>query len=398
MYDVTIVGGGIIGLSVGWAITRRSPGLTLLVLEKEGRWGYHQTGHNSGEIHSGLYYQPGSLKARLCREGNRRMFEFCRDYGIPHERCGKVIVATEDSELSELDWLQERAVENGVPVQRLNREALREIEPHCGGLAALHVPSTGIVDYQQVAAMFAELIQKSGGALKRNSEVQVIVPEHAHLRVETSTGAYDTRFLINCAGLQSDRIAKLMGLRTGMLIVPIRGEYYRVVDEKRHLVRTLIYPLPNRRYPFLGAHFTRQLDGRIRVGPSAVLTLRREGYDGVGLDWRDAGELCASSAFWRFVAANWRQGGKEWMRSLSKRLLVRRLQKLVPELRAGDLIARHIGIRAQAIRGDGRITDDFVILHGPRSIHVCNAPSPAATASIPIGDAIVDRLHEQGVR
>jgi (S)-2-hydroxyglutarate dehydrogenase len=397
MYDITIIGGGIVGLSIGWAITRRYPHKRVLLLEKEPRWGHHQTGHNSGEIHAGIYYPPGSLKATFCREGNRAMVEFCREFRIPHQVCGKCVVATAAEELSLLDHLYDRAVSNGVSIAKLSPEELKEREPHCIGVAALHVPSTGIVDYQQVAEKLAELIQKGGGEARLGTEVRAIAVSSDRLRIDSPSSSFETRFLINCAGLQSDRIAKLMGVRTGMRIVPIRGTYYEVREEKRHLVKTLIYPLPNARYPFLGAHFNRHLNGQVRVGPNAVVTLHREGYDPKDFDFRDTLDLCGSSAFWRFAAAHWREGGKELVRSLSKRLFVRRLQRLIPEISSGDLLGLHSGIRAQAVTDEGRLVDDFVIVPGARSMHICNAPSPAATSSFPIANAVVDRLHERGI-
>ena len=396
LYDVAIVGGGIIGLSVGWAMTQRYPRARILVLDKESRWGHHQTGSNSGEIHSGIYYPPGSLKAIYCRDGNAAMVKFCRAYEIPHDVCGKVVVATEQNELPQLDALCRRATGNGVAVKKLCSTELRTLEPHCAGVAGLHVPSTGIVNYRHVAEKFAELIQNGNGDLHLGAEVKEIRVLPFGLQIDCASLSYQSRFLINCAGLQCDRIAKLMGVHTGMRIVPIKGEYYHLTPEKRHLVKTLIYGLPNPRYPFLGAHFNKLMNGDVRVGPNAVLTFKREGYV-YNFDWRDSSELIGSKAFWMFAACNWVEGGKELLRSCSKALFVRRLQKLVPGISCEDLVARHAGVRAQALMDDGRLMDDFLIVRGPRSIHVCNAPSPAATASIPIGHAIVDRLGELGV-
>ena len=397
MYDVTIIGGGIVGLSIAWTITQRHPNTRVLLLDKEHRWGHHQTGHNSGEIHAGIYYSPRSLKARFCREGNRSMVEFCREFQIPHQVCGKVVVATAAEERPLLDHLYDRAVANGVRVAKLSPEELKDHEPHCRGVAALHVPSTGIVDYQQVAEKLAELIQKGGGETRLGTEVRAIGVSSNHLRIDSPSSSVETRFLINCGGLQSDRIANVMGVRTGMRIVPIRGTYYELREAKRHLVRALIYPLPNARYPFLGTHFNRNLKGQVRVGPNAVVTLHREGYGPTDFDLRDTLDLCGSSAFWRFAAAHWREGGKELIRSLSKSLFVRRLQKLIPELSSADLVGVHSGIRAQAVTDDGRLVDDFVIVPGAFSMHICNAPSPAATSAFPIANEVVNRLHEQGV-
>jgi L-2-hydroxyglutarate oxidase len=395
LYDVAIIGGGIIGLSVGWAMTQRYPRARILVLEKESRWGDHQTGSNSGEIHSGIHYQPGSLKANYCRNGNTAMVHFCRTYGIQHDICGKVVVATEPKQLLQLEALYRRATDNGVAVKKLCSEELRAVEPHCAGVAALHVPSTGIVNYRHVAEKFVELIQKGNGDLRLGAEVKAVRVLPFGLQIECGSISYQSRFLINCAGLHCDRIATSMGVRTGMRIVPIKGEYYHLTPQKRHLVKTLIYALPNPRYPFLGAHFNKLINGEVRAGPNAVLTLKREGYVR-NFDLRDSTELFASKAFWMFAAGNWVEGGKELLRSFSKTLFVRHLQKLIPDLSSEDLVPGHAGVRAQALMDDGRLMDDFLLIRGPRSIHVCNAPSPAATASIPIGHAIVDRLEEHG--
>ena len=394
LYDVAIVGGGIIGLSVGWAITQRYPRARILVLEKEGRWGHHQTGNNSGEIHSGIYYRPGSLKARLCRDGNTALVKFCRTYDIPHDVCGKVVVATDREQLPQLEALYRCAARNGVEAKKVGSEELRRLEPGCAGVAALHVPSTGIVNYRHVADTFAELIQKGNGDLQLGAEVKQIQVLPFGLQIDCSSMSYRSRFLINCAGLHCDRIAKLMGVQTGMRIVPIKGEYYHLAPEKRHLIKALIYALPNPRYPFLGAHFNKLINGEVRAGPNAVLTLKREGYCR-NFDLHDSTELFGSRAFWKFAACNWVEGGKELLRSFSKTLFVRYLKRLVPDISSEDLVAGHAGVRAQALMDDGRLMDDFLLLRGPRSIHVCNAPSPAATASIPIGHTIVDRLEAQ---
>ncbi|WP_447986942.1 L-2-hydroxyglutarate oxidase [Nitrospira sp. Nam74] len=393
LYDVAIVGGGIIGLSVGWAITQRHPRAKILVLEKERRWGHHQTGNNSGEIHSGIHYEPGSLKATYCRNGNIALVQFCRTYDIPYDVCGKVVVATDRKELPQLEELYRRAMRNRIEVKKVCPEELRALEPHCAGVAALHVPSTGIVNYRQVAEKFAELIQKGNGDLRLGAEVKYIQVLPFGLQIDCSLASYQSRFLINCAGLHCDRIAKLMGVDTGMRIVPIKGEYYHLTPQKRHLVKTVIYALPNPRYPFLGAHFNKLINGEVRAGPNAVLTLKREGYFR-NFDLHDSTELFGSRAFWMFAACNWVEGGKELLRSLSKTLFASHLQRLVPDLSSEDLVAGHAGVRAQALMDDGRLMDDFLLVQGPRSIHVCNAPSPAATASIPIGNAIVDSLGD----
>jgi L-2-hydroxyglutarate oxidase len=394
-YDVAIIGGGIVGLSTGLALTRRYPRTRLLILEKESAWATHQTGHNSGVIHSGIYYPPGSFKARFARAGNDAMVRFCREHEIPVEICGKVIVATTLQELPLLERLYERGRANELEVRKLTAEQLREIEPHCRGLAALQVPSTGIVDYRVVARAFVDELLQHGAELRVNSKVERIAPNGNALTIETTSDSCEARFAVNCAGLHCDRIAKMLGLKTGMRIVPVRGEYYRLRAEKRHLVRHLIYPVPNPRFPFLGVHFTRLIGGDIHAGPNAVLSFKREGYDRGRFDRHDSAELIGSTAFWRFAARNWHEGAKELARSWSKRLFARSLQRLVPDVSVADLVDPHAGVRAQALLDDGRLVDDFMFLRGPHSLHVCNAPSPAATASIPIGHTVVDEIEQQ---
>jgi len=394
LYDVVIIGGGIVGLSAGMALGKRYPKAKLLLLEKEERLACHQTGHNSGVIHSGIYYAPGSLKAEYARKGNQALVEFCRQHGIVHEVCGKVIVATEPAELPLLDQLYQRGLANGPEVVQRSADHLKELEPHCAGLAALQVPSTGIVDYTEVANAFAQVLQQQGGELELNARVERIVATPSGLVIETPTASFETRFLVNCAGLQCDRIARLMQVRTGVEIVPIRGEYYMLRPEKRHLVRNLIYPVPNSRYPFLGVHFTRTIAGEVHAGPNAVVSFKREGYAKTDFNLQDSLAMATSGAFWKFAVQNWSEGVKEGLRSISKTLFVRSLQKLIPEIASDDLIDPHAGVRAQALARNGRLVDDFFIVPGPRSIHVCNAPSPAATASIPIGHAIVDALEQ----
>jgi L-2-hydroxyglutarate oxidase len=396
VYDVAIIGGGIVGLSTGMALTRRYPRTRVLILEKERDWALHQTGHNSGVIHSGIYYAPGSLKARFAKAGNEALLRFCRERDISVEVCGKVIVATEPTELPLLERLYQRGAENGLELHKLTAEQLREIEPHCQGEAALRVPSTGIVDYRQVAAAFAAVAQDAGVDLRLGSKVQRLVSSGGRIRIDTTSDSFTSRFVVNCAGLHCDRIARLLGVRTGMRIVPVRGEYFKLKPEKRGLVRHLIYPVPNPKYPFLGVHFTRLINGDIHAGPNAVVSFKREAYARARFSFRDTLEMVGCSAFWRFAAQNWQEGSKEWARSLSKARFARSLQTLVPEVQADDLIEPHAGVRAQALLNDGRLVDDFLFVRGQQSLHVCNAPSPAATASIPIGHAVVDEI-EKGV-
>jgi L-2-hydroxyglutarate oxidase len=394
IYDYTIVGGGIVGLSTAWALAQRPAAPRVLVLEKEPRWASHQTGRNSGVIHSGIYYKPGSLKATLSRQGNRTMVEFCRHHGIAHEVCGKVIVATEERELPLLEKLHQRGIENGLDVKRLSAEEVREIEPHVRCLKGLRVPSTGIVDYKQVCLKLTSLIQEHGGELRLGSQVLGINTDGASRVVETTTGEVKTRFVVNCAGLHSDRVARLGGMNPGSRIVPFRGEYYELTPGRRGLVKGLIYPVPNPDFPFLGVHFTRMIDGSIHAGPNAVLSFKREGYHRTDFALRDFAEVMLFPGFWRLAARNASEGLKEVHRSFSKAAFVRSLQKLIPEVRSEDLVPSQAGVRAQALQPDGGLVDDFLLLHGPHAVHVLNAPSPAATASLEIGKAIAAQIPE----
>ena len=385
IYDFVIIGGGVVGLSSGMALGQRFPSARILVLEKEGSLARHQTGHNSGVIHSGIYYKPGSFKARFAREGNRSMVAFCQEHGIEHDLCGKVIVATRQEELPELEKLYRRGLENELDISRIGPEQLREIEPHVQGLAAIRVPSAGIVNYKQVCEVFGKLIVERGGEIRLNSRVEQIREKSDVLEVVTPSGTITTRFLINCAGLHSDRVAKLGGVDAGMKIVPFRGEYYELKPERRHLVKHLIYPVPNPEFPFLGVHYTRMIGGHVEAGPNAVLAFKREGYHKTDFSLRDMAEVMTYRGFWTLSAKYWREGMEEMVRSWSKAAFVRSLQQLIPEIRAEDLEPAPAGIRAQGLKPDGQLVDDFQIVPGHRSIHVCNAPSPAATASIEIG-------------
>ncbi len=392
MYDFAIVGGGIVGLSTGVALSQRYPDATILVLEKEDRWAFHQTGNNSGVIHSGIYYKPGSYKAKFCRDGAQSMVAFCQAHNIPYEVCGKVIVATSAAELPLLENLYQRGVQNGIPVARLTAAAVREIEPHVSCLAGIRVFSTGIADYKQVCQTYAELIRQRGGELRLRTRVDRIINTPTGHVLETNQGAFETRFLINCAGLHSDRIAKLGNVEPNAKIIPFRGEYYELTPETRHLVKGLIYPVPNPAFPFLGVHFTRMIDGSVHAGPNAVLSFKREGYKKTDFDRRDFAEIITYPAFWKLAATHANEGIQEMIRSFSKAAFVRSLQRLIPDLTADDVIPAHAGVRAQALREDGKLVDDFLIIHGERSVHVCNAPSPAATSSIEIGNAIVAQI------
>jgi L-2-hydroxyglutarate oxidase LhgO len=391
-YRVIIIGGGIVGLAVALEITRRLPHLKLLVMEKEDRVARHQSGHNSGVIHSGVYYKPGSLKARLCVSGAAAMVEFCREHGIPHQVCGKVIVATREDELPRLEELRRRGEANGLTGLRLiGLEQLREIEPHAAGLQALIVPSTGITDYAVVCEKYAELIAARGGAILTSAAATGLRPTSDGIVVETTRGAFSTTHLINCAGLFSDRVSRMAGNDPGIMIVPFRGEYYDFVPERASLVRWLIYPVPDPQFPFLGVHFTRRVSGTVDAGPNAVLALRREGYRRTDISVRDLASSLAFPGFWRMAARHWHNGLDEYRRSLSKKAFVKALQRLVPDIREGDLVPGGSGVRAQALKRDGTLVDDFQFVASGKMLHVLNVPSPAATASLAISKAIVDK-------
>jgi L-2-hydroxyglutarate oxidase len=390
-YDVTIIGGGIVGLAVALEVTKRFPRLRLLLLEKEKSVGQHQSGHNSGVIHSGIYYKPGSLKARLCVEGARAMVHFCYEHRIPHRVCGKVIVATREDELPRLEELRRRGEANGViGVKSIGSEELRQIEPHASGLRALLVPSTGITDYAAVCGKYAELVQSQGGIIAVKTAVTGLRSFPQEVIVETNGRAFSTTTLINCAGLFSDRICRMAGHEPGISIVPFRGEYYELIPEQASLIRALVYPVPDPRFPFLGVHFTRRVNGRVDAGPNAVLAFRREGYRRTDFNLREAAASLVFPGFWQMAAKHWRSGLDEFHRSFSKRAFVNALQRLVPEVREQDLIPGDAGVRAQAVTRDGTLVDDFQFAPSGNMLHVLNVPSPAATASIPIGRVIAD--------
>jgi (S)-2-hydroxyglutarate dehydrogenase len=390
VYDYIITGGGIVGLSVGMALIQRHPGARLLVIEKENACAQHQTGNNSGVIHSGIYYKPGSLKARYAVEGSRVMAEFCAHHGIKHEICGKVIVASLEHELPLLENLYNRGLQNGLKLDKLTPDQLKEIEPHCVGLAALRVYSTGIADYKGVTCKYADIIQQHGGEVRFSTTVTGLRKQNGNHVVETTAGEFETRMFVNCGGLHSDRLARMDGVDPRAKIVPFRGEYFELKPEKRYLVKHLIYPVPDPQFPFLGVHYTRMIDGNIHCGPNAVLALKREGYSWGDISIRDTMETLTYKGFWKLAKKNWREGFREMYRSLSKKAFTKSLQLLIPEVQEDDLVPSHAGVRAQALQPDGKMIDDFLIVQGEGSVHVCNAPSPAATASIPIGRAVAE--------
>jgi L-2-hydroxyglutarate oxidase len=386
-----IVGGGIIGLSVSALLLEQRPDLSVTVLEKEPSLARHQTGRNSGVIHSGIYYKPGSLKAELCRAGRESIVAFARENGIPHELCGKLIVATRDEQRGPLQALHDRGRENGIEVSLVDPAEAREIEPHVSCVAALKVPSTGIIDYVAVCEALASKARDKGADIRLGEKVVGIHPDGAGLRIVTELGDLRTRFLITCGGLYSDRLARQEGGDPEAAIVPFRGEYYELVPERTHLVNTLIYPVPDPAFPFLGVHFTKMVHGGVHAGPNAVLALAREGYRKRDVNLRDLAEVLRFPGFRRLVARHWRAGTAEMIRSVSKARFTASLQELVPAIRSEDLVASPAGIRAQALRIDGSLVDDFLLIDRPRSLHVCNAPSPAATASLEIARTIVAR-------
>ena len=397
-FDVAVIGAGIVGLATAMKLVGRDPCLRVAVVDKETGPARHQTGHNSGVIHSGLYYRPGSLKARTCLDGARQLREFCLEHGVPFEMCGKVVVATEPDEIPRLQELHRRGLANGVPGLRLlNSDQLREIEPNVTGLEALHVESTGIIDFSRVAQAYAEEFQQRGGTMLFNHAVRAISMTAATIYLHTSQGTIGADGLINCGGLYSDRLACLAGLQPPCRIVPFRGEYYALKATSAHLVNHLIYPVPDPRFPFLGVHFTRLLDGRREAGPNAVLAWAREGYRKTTVNPAELAETLTYGGFWRLAGRYWRAGLQEMLRSYSKQRFARALQRLVPMTTADDLEPGGAGVRAQALDADGRLIDDFVLLAAPRSVHVLNAPSPAATSALAIADHILDAAKTAGL-
>jgi L-2-hydroxyglutarate oxidase len=389
-YDLVVIGGGIVGLSTAMSLTK-GRGVSLLVLEAEERLARHQTGNNSGVIHAGLYYKPGSLKARLCAEGRQALYRFCQDRGIRHERCGKVVVATRPEEVPALDELERRGQANGLNgLRRLSPEQIREFEPHISSVAGLYVNETGIADYVGVANAYADVVRENGGEVRTQERVTGVKAQPGGLVVETTRGQVECGGLVNCGGLHSDRIARMCGVEPGVQIVPFRGEYYKLRPESAGLIRNLVYPVPDPRFPFLGVHFTRMIGGGVEAGPNAVLALARNGYSWGDVSLRDSWETARFGGFWRMAARYWRTGMGEVHRSFSKRAFLRALQRLLPELTLGDLEPGGAGVRAQAVEPTGQLVDDFRIATAERMVHVLNAPSPAATASIAIGEYIAD--------
>lgn len=391
-YQVAIIGGGIIGTSTALNLLKIRD-VSVIVIEAEEKLAAHQTGHNSGVIHSGIYYKPGSLKAQNCTVGREMMYKFCEEQGIKHERCGKIIIAVKPNEIHLLDELELRGKANGLKgLKRLQPEEIKEHEPSVSCIAGLFVPETGIVDYTQVTEAFGDLIMKSGGAFKKNSEFLSLEKDGNDLILQTSNGDIRTKFLVNCAGLYSDRIAKLCGVNPGLQIIPFRGEYYKLRIKSENLVKNLVYPVPDPDFPFLGVHFTRMIKGGVEAGPNAVLAFKREGYLKKNFSVADVSRMLLYPGFWKMAAKYYKMGFGEFYRSYNKTAFVKALQKLIPEIGYDDVYPAGSGVRAQALEPDGRLVDDFRIVEAEKMIHVLNAPSPAATASLSIGKTIAEKI------
>ncbi len=384
------------GLATAYRFINRHPGKKIVILEKESFLAKHQTGHNSGVLHSGIYYKPGSLKAINCRKGKLAMEDFCKEHGIEHELCGKVIVALSEEEIPRMEKIYRRGQENGVNCEIIDRKRLLEIEPHAAGIRAIHVPECGIVNYRQVCERMGELIsQRDDNELLLGQEVRQIEETSQGLLIKTEQTEIESGFLINCAGLHSDRVARLSGQPVPAKIIPFKGEYYELKQEAKSLCKHLIYPVPDPQFPFLGVHFTRMIDGSVECGPNAVLAFGREAYGKLDLNLKDLLESLGYSGFRKMALKHWKMGLGEMWRSYNKGAFVRSLQRLIPEIKAEDLKSAPAGIRAQAVTPDGSMVDDFLLKESKRVVNVCNAPSPAATASLNIGETIVDKLADR---
>ncbi|WP_333819885.1 L-2-hydroxyglutarate oxidase [Ohtaekwangia sp.] len=395
-YDVIVIGGGAVGLATALQLTSRNSRLKVIVIEKENAVANHQTGNNSNVIHSGIYYKPGSLKARNCIHGYNLLLNFCRQHDIPHNICGKVIVATDEKELPLLKNIYDRGLQNGLQnLKMLNASELKEYEPHVAGIAGIHVPQTGIVDYRMVAEKYAEVFQQQGGELKLGEKVIDIQFDSDKVVVATQKASYTGKLVVNCAGLYSDKIARLTSSHVNVKIIPFRGEYYKLKKEKEYLVKTLIYPVPDPNFPFLGVHFTTMVGGGVECGPNAVLAFKREGYKKSDINLAELGETLAWPGFRKIVAKYWRTGIGEMHRSYSKAAFTEALQKLLPEIKEEDLMEGGAGVRAQACDRTGGLLDDFMILEEKQAINVCNAPSPAATSSLSIGETVAELVEKR---
>jgi L-2-hydroxyglutarate oxidase len=396
MYDYAVIGGGIVGLSTAWQLRQRQPGKRIVVLEKEKTLAVHQTGHNSGVIHAGIYYEPGSLKAALCRQGVQATIRFCKDNHIPFEQCGKLIVATSAEEHERMLGLYERAIENGIAVKLLDEAELRQTEPNVSGTGAILSGSTGIVDFGEVARTMGARFEDLGGEVRTGTEISDLSESDGSVRITSASGEIvETRCLIACAGLMADRVARLMNIDLDFRVVPYRGEYYRLPDAMGSIVKHLIYPVPRPGLPFLGVHLTRMIDGSVTVGPNAVQGWKREGYGRLNFSARDTWDMLRFPGFWRVTSDNLRVGLAEFRNSLWKPGYLKQVQKYCPSVRLEDLLPHPAGIRAQAVMRDGTLVHDFLFAETSRSLHVCNAPSPAATSAIPIGEHICDKILDK---
>ncbi|MBB6331496.1 L-2-hydroxyglutarate oxidase [Chryseobacterium sediminis] len=392
-YDIIIIGAGLVGLATAYQTKLKNPDSKILILEKENDVALHQSGHNSGVIHSGIYYKPGSLKAKNCIEGYNSVINFAEKYGIRYDLCGKIIVATSQEELPLLDNIYKRGVENGLQdLKYLSREEFREIEPHCEGVKAIKVPQTGIIDYPGIAKKIKELFEELGGEVRFNNEVKNIIDKGSEIIVNTNISEFKTKKLISCAGLYSDKITKMTNEKNDVVIIPFRGEYYKIKDEKKYLVKHLIYPVPDPSFPFLGVHFTRMIDGNIEAGPNAVLAFKKEGYHFFDFNFNETMQTMLWPGFRKIVAKYGKTGMGEMHRSLSKSAFTKALQKLLPEIQENDLVAGGSGVRAQACDRNGGLIDDFDIVKNGNIIHVRNAPSPAATSCLSIGNKISELI------
>ncbi len=394
IYDFIIVGGGIVGVSTALTLIKQNPSKKILLLEKEKSFAHHQTGHNSGVIHAGVYYEPGSLKAEFCREGLKETIAFCNTHGIPYEQCGKLLVATNDIELQRMDKLFDRCKANNIEAEILNQEKLHEIEPNVFGIGAILVKSTGIVDYTLITKKMSEQFESLGGEFLLNSKVTNLDENKERIQVITSNETLNSKYLICCAGLMADRVAKLLNIKINFQIIPFRGEYFRLKEKHNSLVKHLIYPIPDPDLPFLGVHLTKMIDGTITVGPNAVLGFKREGYGMFNFSLRDTIQFLSFKGFYKVVKKNLKSGLYEMKNSIFKRGYLKEVQKYSPQIKLNDLVPYPAGIRAQAVLEDGTLVHDFLFAESERSIHVCNAPSPAATSAIPIGKYITEKASK----
>ena len=392
-YDILVIGGGIVGTATAMQILRQRPQLKLLLIEEENSLAPHQTGNNSGVIHSGLYYKPGSLKAQNCVNGRKLMYQFCEENGIKYEQCGKLVLASNENERLKLDDLEKRGRENGLTqMKRVPKEEIKDFEPYASGIDALFVGETGIVNYTEVTEAFAKKIKELNGEILLNTKFLGIKKENSRLIIETSNGVFTASYLVNCGGLFSDKIAEICGIDPKVQIIPFRGEYYEIKKEKKYLVKNLIYPVPDPRFPFLGVHFTRMINGGIEAGPNAVLAFKRKGYLKTDFSLSDISDYFFSLEFWIMAKKYYRMGFDEFRRSFSKKLFAEALQKLIPQITAEDIEPSGSGVRAQALDRNGNLLDDFCLIEAERMMHVVNAPSPAATASISIGETIAEKV------